>query len=153
VSAAMPVEAPFIYMIRFAKNINQDEAASLDYLPSDTVLISIYAEHTSPAKLKMDRNSSKILTVQFSDVTCNTLVDRTLFTPLDTPTALKIIDFIELNKEKNFIVHCKAGISRSAAVCLYINIMHGHILKSNFWRISRPNRYALGQLLTTRLEK
>lgn len=41
--------------------------------------------------------------------------------PLSTDEAKKILSFINDNKERTFLVHCWAGISRSAAIAKFIN--------------------------------
>ena len=121
-------------------------AARIESLDDNSVLISINEEDLPLRKLKLDRNSSKVLTVVFSDVTAKVNVKGLVYNPIDTEQALKILDFVNINKNKNFYVHCAAGVSRSAAICLYLNLVHGHELKPNFWSVSRPNPFVLGKL-------
>lgn len=45
--------------------------------------------------------------------------------------AKEIVDFCEKHKSNSIIVHCEAGISRSAAVALFINQSYGHRLIGN----------------------
>lgn len=49
-------------------------------------------------------------------------MDRIPVVPMNEHQGKQIVKFVEDNKDKNsFIVHCAAGISRSAAVAKYIN--------------------------------
>lgn len=138
-----------------AVNICHNEAADIKYLPSNTVLISINEQHADLYKLSLDRKNPNVLTVQFCDITGKYLDNRTnlLYLPMSEEIGLKILDFVNRNKDKDFIVHCAAGVSRSAAVCLYINTIFGHELKKNFWSLSRPNPFVYGRLLILRNRK
>lgn len=129
-----------------ATNICAGEAGEIKYLPNNTVMISINQEYEPLFRLKLDRNSSKILTLQFNDITA----PHDIFKPMTPEQGLKILDFININKGKDFIIHCAAGVSRSAAICLYLNIMEGYELKKDFWKISRPNPFILGRLMVLR---
>ncbi len=134
-----------------ATNISCYDAAKIEELPSNTVLISINEEWDELNPLKLDRQSSKILTIKFSDITSRTeTLEGKIYTPISGETVLKILDFININRNKNFLVHCARGISRSAAICLYLNIIHGHKLKDDFWKSARPNPYVLGKLMVAR---
>lgn len=134
-----------------AINIDKDEAKQIGYLPPNTVMISINSTYEPLYPLSLDRLSSKVLTVQFDDTTHSTKETRKKV--IDTATIYKILDFINLNKGKDFIVHCHAGFSRSAAVCLFLNIVEGYELKKNFWSTSEPNPYVVGRLLIERYKK
>jgi hypothetical protein len=138
-----------------AVNISFPEAGDIPGLDDNTVMISINEEYEPLRKLRIPRDSDKILTVRFSDITSRitrTIENETIiYEPINEITAHCILDFINKNADKNFIVHCKAGISRSAAVCLYIHIVYGHNLKLGFWTTSLPNKYVLGSLFYTNM--
>ena len=139
-----------------AINISCVEAETITRLPENTVMISINNEHEELHRLKLDRSkTNEILTLQFSDITSKQFdsFDGKSYNPLSVEQALKILDFININKDKNFIIHCSAGISRSSAVALYLNVFHGHELKPSFWKLCHPNRYVMGQLVVTRNNK
>jgi predicted protein tyrosine phosphatase len=136
-----------------AINISAPEAREITSLPNDTVLISINEEHEDLHPLKLDRNSSRILTVRFTDITSKVEYKGKTLYPIDYDTSLKILDFINRNLGKNFIVHCAAGISRSAAICLYLHIMHQYELKLGFWQKSHPNKMVLGSLIVAKYQK
>ncbi len=132
-----------------AINISAAEAATIEKLPNNTVVISINSTNGECYPLKIDRNSSKVLTLRFDDVTA---VKKRIYgegehTPITSDQAAELCNFIERNKESNFIIHCQAGISRSGAVALFIHRYYGHELKENFWKVSRPNYYVLGRLI------
>lgn len=136
-----------------AINISAYKAAEITKLPPNTVLISINREHAELFDLRLDRKDNRILTLQFSDITTNDEVNGIIFHTLDNLTALKILDFININKDKNFIIHCARGVSRSSAICLYIHLMYGHELKKDYWQKSNPNSMVLGQLFKWRFKK
>lgn len=130
-----------------AINICAPEAETFKFLPNNTVMISINQEEPHPLfPLKLDRNDSRILTVRFSDVTKEHEHHGEILHPINKETALQMLDFIERNKSKNFIIHCAAGISRSAAVAQFIHEKYGHELKPRFWSVSHPNNFVLGML-------
>ena len=135
-----------------ATNINHYVAEEIEELPSDTVLISINEEDEPAWNLKIDRNSNKLLTVKFSDITAKQTIHGRTYSPISQETALKILNFINLNKDKNIIINCTAGISRSGAVALYLHLFHGYELKPNFWKLSMPNKYVLGALILARFQ-
>ena len=133
-------------------NICAPEAGDIKYLPNNTVMISINRQNGELFRLKLDRSSSKILTVRFDDITSKYIDERTqkIYYPISDETALKILDFIEIHQGKDFIIHCAAGVSRSAAIALYLHLFHGYELKKRFWQTSNPNKYVLGQLIFSR---
>lgn len=133
----------------FAININAFAAEAIETLDDNTVLISINPEEPEELfRLKLDRNNPNILTVRFADVTKEHNYRGYIIRPISKETTLQILDFIEKNKDKNFIIHCAAGISRSAAVAQFISEAYGHGLKPNFWNVSHPNNYVLYMLRT-----
>jgi predicted protein tyrosine phosphatase len=133
-------------MTLWTKNICAREAEEIKYLPENTVLISINEEHGNfyPLQVSID---DRVLRLRFSDVT--TMInhrDGNQYLPISRETANKVVNFIEENKDKNFIVHCAAGVSRSSAVCMYIHLKYGHALRNAFWSLSEPNSFVLGRL-------
>ena len=44
---------------------------------------------------------------------------------MDLEDAKKIVDFVARNKERDFVIHCSAGISRSGAIGTYIQQNYG----------------------------
>jgi predicted protein tyrosine phosphatase len=134
-----------------ATNICKNTAKDIFVLPNNTVLISINEEHGEVYPLTVDRLSSKVLTLRFSDVTSkHTVLDGTVHLPINEKQCLQVLDFINIHQGKDFIVHCAAGISRSSAICMYLHLFHGYELKPNFWELSFPNAYVLGKLIITR---
>lgn len=60
------------------------------------------------------------------------------YLPPSKQDAAKIVDFLVKNRGKNFIVNCKAGISRSAAICKFLEECFGYEWESGKER-ARPN--------------
>ncbi len=131
-----------------AINISAREAAGIRELPNNTVLISINNSLDPLFTLQLDRQSSKVLTVVFDDITAPKQFEGTDLKVMDGDDTVKILDFINIHKDKNFIIHCAAGISRSAAVALFISRYYGHTLKDRYWSICHPNYYILGRLIS-----
>lgn len=133
-------------------NISAREAGNLKYLDSHSVMISINNTNDPLHDLRLDREDPRILTIVFDDVV-NVLTHKGLnYRPISDAEARQMYDFIRLNANKNFIVHCTAGVSRSAAVCLFLNTVFGHVLKEDFWKVSRPNALVLGKLFIAQHE-
>ena len=135
-----------------ATNIGWQEASKIKHLPNNTVLISINEEYDDLYPLELNRKDERILTVRFCDITAPREYNGKNIIPITNEIALKILDFININLGKDVIVSCAAGISRSAAICLYLNIIHGYELKHKYWHISRPYVFVLGRLIVKRRE-
>jgi predicted protein tyrosine phosphatase len=128
-----------------AINISADEAANIFQLPEDTVLISINNEHRDLYPLMFDGDN--VLRLVFSDIVSDKSYNGNVYRPIQPGHVVKILEFINDNLGKNFIVHCAAGVSRSSAVCLFLHLVHGYDLKPNFWHFSEPNSIVLRELI------
>jgi hypothetical protein len=76
-------------------NLNFDDVDPVAYGLSDNAISYTYEDVN---------NSNEYITVDF----------------FNSKMAERVVDFIERNKEKNFVIHCSAGISRSQAFVKYI---------------------------------
>lgn len=62
----------------------------------------------------------------------------------DANRAKKLIEFIEKNKDRDFAVHCDAGISRSPAVGMFISEKYGHDLEMHsYLNTEHHNKWVL----------
>lgn len=77
-----------------------------------------YLEDETTHWFKEEHNN--VLNLEFDDVTEDTNWNGKVFKAMTEKQADKCIDFIERNKEKDFLIHCKAGISRSGAFGQFI---------------------------------
>jgi predicted protein tyrosine phosphatase len=127
-----------------AINVAYDNAESIICLPDDTCLISIGNEHEAFWQLKVD--GPRVLRQVFSDITSDQERHNLRWKALPWDQACEIAEFINQHQDKKFVVNCHAGISRSAAVCLFIHKTYGHQLAPNFWALSQPNPYVFGTL-------
>lgn len=127
-----------------AINVPFDEAEKIETLPDDTRLISIYNDHEEFWKLKV--HGDKVHKQTFSDITADKQYSSRKYFAINYDQACEIVEFIEMNKDKNFIVNCHAGISRSAAICLFVHKTYGHELLPKFWTLSSPNPLVFGML-------
>ncbi len=130
-----------------AININWLQANSIQELPEDWVLISINDEYRDLYPLQLKRDSDNILTMVFTDSISDFERDGKTYHTLNQEMATRVVDFVRKYKDKNFVIHCQAGVSRSSAVALYIHLKYGHTLKDKFWEYSNPNTQVLGMLL------
>jgi predicted protein tyrosine phosphatase len=96
-----------------------------------------------------------ILPLQFDDIVPAyldnyTIAEKAKFTLFNENHAQKIIDFIKtMDMSKSVIVHCFAGISRSAAVACFIEFHENglHDMKELFSKFDIcPNLYVFGTL-------
>jgi predicted protein tyrosine phosphatase len=133
-----------------AKNIGLHDAQQITSLDDSEVLISI-GNHYGTEHVSIAGQEEKIFHAVFDDCTAKCQnANGEVFTPISSETSFELVKFIEKWKDKNFIIHCHAGISRSAAVCMFIHLIYGHALKENFWVVSHPNPYVLGMLISMR---
>ena len=126
-------------------NICKDAAEDIIYLPKNTCLISISDEDIPEWSLKV--SGENVLRLRFSDVRAVTIHKRKTYNPMTVADAQRIIEFIEKNKEKDMIVNCAGGVSRSSSVSFFAHLCYGYQLKPQFWQLSLPNPMCLGMLI------
>lgn len=95
------------------------------------------------------RHPAKILRLAFYDIEDNITEPRFANFRFNETHATDIINYLELHhkedKKYNLIVHCEAGVSRSAAVALFAhNYTKAHF--SNLSKTSHANSYIVGVL-------
>jgi len=82
-------------------------------IPKDNVvLIAIHEPDDTIHPPEKVEGFNDVLQMQFWDI--EEAIGR--YKPLDEIQAKELRDFIEKNKDKKFLIHCAAGISRSAGV-------------------------------------
>ncbi len=129
-----------------AWNVSRAEIEGLKEFPARAALISISDQHAPWPKLQFEKPDDMQWDGKFSDINTELLHDQNWLNPISVNQAAALVRFIEHNKDRHFIVHCEAGISRSAGVCLFIHYAYGHDLKGNFWNVSEPQPFLIGQL-------
>jgi predicted protein tyrosine phosphatase len=127
-----------------AVNIPKEQAEAILLLPEDSALISIGEEHEPFWNLQV--SGDRVARMVFSDVTTPTKKGDKCYNPIDGIQARALAEFIALHRHRKFIVNCRAGISRSAAICLFIHEQYGHHLKPYFWDLSHPNPWVFQSL-------
>lgn len=130
-----------------AVNISKEEAEAIIFLPDDSALISIGEEHEPFWNLQV--YGARVFRVAFSDITRPTRKGDNLYSPMSEAQAKRLAEFVDLHQHRKFIVNCRAGISRSAAVCLFISQQYGHSLKPHFWSLSHPNPWVVQKMGAT----
>jgi protein-tyrosine phosphatase len=134
-------------------NLSREAALDIERAPEDTVFISINDEYEEDVSLQF--HNVPILYLKFADLRGGYAVQHKekWYHPIQPEDTMKILSFIEEYKDKNIIVNCSAGISRSGAISIFIHLFYGHALKKDFWVFSRPNEYILGALINNHLNK
>ncbi len=135
-----------------AINVSSLGIENLKNLPDNWVVISISEEHGSEYKFKFE-DKNRILRLKFSDIGEIIESKGLTYHPISREQAKEVISFIEKNKEKNFLINCAAGISRSAAICLFLHLYYGYELKDKFWLLSEPNCFILGRLIIEKIKE
>lgn len=110
-------------------------------------VISITDPDSPLAKIN---GTNDILRLQFYDIdTPLKTLDNKIFYPMQMSDAIKIVQFIKsikLKKLKNIVVHCEAGLSRSAGIgagiAKYLYDNDNHI-----WNTKTPNYHCYKILL------
>lgn len=101
------------------------------------------------------REHPNVINLEFDDITEDIVKDGHKFSAMTEEQAKKIFDFIENNLGKNFSIHCRAGISRSGAVCSFILHMYDDIYIQHFSEMCRmrPNNHVFALLKRCYYEK
>lgn len=95
------------------------------------------------------KDHPNVLNLDFDDITEDKMYKGHLFKAMSEEQADKCIEFIENNKNKNFEIHCTAGISRSGAVSQFIfefynqDKVYSEADFEYFNRHIRPNNHVL----------
>lgn len=102
---------------------NRAHAEAVNPIPN-TVVISI-SNPGLPARLKDGWEA--VLRLEFHDVV-TIPVGMPECVPFHDGHVVEIHDFVEENLDKDFMVHCDAGMSRSVAVGVFLQDVHGYTL-------------------------
>lgn len=86
---------------------------------NEVAFISILDEDNEE---KLYPESDNFLQVKMWDIDKRVVTDKGKVFELPSDAELtKIVEFCEKHKDKDFVIHCSAGISRSGAVAKYLN--------------------------------
>ena len=98
---------------------------------NDNLINSRWSSNGSKAKITPDAWKD-VLFLEFHDVDCNPQGFK--YTVFDENLSQQIIDFCEKHKDDvdQIIVHCEAGISRSAGVSKFIAMIYNLDFPSNY---------------------
>lgn len=121
------------------------ETLSAEKLQGNAAIISIGEENGDQPKL--DRFTCPILKLKFSDVVDSLEGEGYKLTPLSLNQATEIIEFVEATEFKLILIHCTAGVSRSAGVVLGLNTLFKWDMPKDFWTNSDPNPQVVGQII------
>lgn len=91
-------------------------------------------------------NHSNVLNLEFDDVAHDIVWDDYKAYVITPKQAQEIIDFIEANLGKRFYIHCRAGVSRSGAICDFIKHNYDYYKDSEGGQHIRPNVAVLSAL-------
>ncbi len=111
--------------------ICEDKGWNDSKVPNDIAFISIIgSEHGRNVFIGNERTHwfkekhENVLNLEFDDVEVEFEYKGGVILPISEEQAKETFDFIEYNLGKDFLIHCKAGISRSAAVGRFIVEMY-----------------------------
>lgn len=74
------------------------------------------AQHYRFANEHYLKDNDNILNIEFDDIEDDIEIDKLTFRTITQEQADKIVDFIESHLDCDFIIHCRAGKSRSQAI-------------------------------------
>jgi predicted protein tyrosine phosphatase len=114
----------------------------------DIVLISITEPNNDYIPDEYKNGFNDVLETKFWDIERDTTdFDGTFYPMISRDEAKKIKDFIVKNKDKKFLIHCAAGVSRSAGVgcaveCIVNYDSDVYYYKTSYSDIKNHKRYA-----------
>lgn len=91
-------------------------------------------------------NQSETLKISFSDFTKPEDIRPGDYPPT-AEIAKEILTFILQNRGKNFIINCAAGISRSGAICKFLEDVFDYEWPEQYKKLSSPNRLLYNLLI------
>lgn len=111
-------------------------------VPNDIAIISINYSNLVENERHICKSNTNVLNLNFDDVDPTTYglsedescyIDNDIILVFFTnEMAKQVVEFIEANKNKNFYIHCSAGISRSQAIVKYIkNVYYEYDWETN----------------------
>lgn len=83
-------------------------------------------------------NHPNVLNLDYDDLFSDKMYEGHLFKAMSDDQALESVEFIERNLNKNFYIHCHAGISRSQAYFRFITDFYPQIYTSTCGRKENP---------------
>jgi predicted protein tyrosine phosphatase len=118
-------------------NIPKAVVEFVDIKYPDFVLISITETSSEKGTLRVPSCCKDVLYLQFHDID----KDRENLTLFSRKHAKEILEFFNKykNKTKNIIIHCTAGISRSAGVAAALYRIYYGENDTNYWSSFMPN--------------
>lgn len=107
--------------------IHLSQAAAVALTPDDRALISI--RDTNAGTPPLQPGWQDILFLQFDDVSehAEFITRRAGGNPPNRTHCEAIVEFAKTHHDRSIIVHCWAGVSRSAATCLALEAMGWHL--------------------------
>ena len=99
--------------------------------------ISICGTIDSGEKHKLDPDFFNVLNLDFDDIGEEEIPwGNYVLKGISDSDAEAVVKFIEKNKDKNFMIHCRAGQSRSQAIIRYVLDFYGG---EDEWEINKDN--------------
>lgn len=90
-------------------------------------------------------NHSNVLNQEFDDITEDCIYNKVKLRAMTQEQAAEMLEFIESNIGKEFVIHCYAGVSRSQAVRVFITAMYQGYAENDI-SAATPNVHVLAML-------
>jgi protein tyrosine/serine phosphatase len=145
ITESLPVKEKFMIHVMgisdFVNTMRQNNLNDYNIEDSkDLAIISIVCENSRFIPFKhgtndehhFKQNHANVLNMEFYDIDREEVFEGRKYLPFSSDQAKRLIDFIEINQNKNYIIHCHAGISRSGAVGQFITDFYGWADKATF---------------------
>ena len=124
-------------------NIEDDTTEAFISIIGTPECNSFYLEEPDAAHI-IERDHNNWINLEFDDISRDLVWKGHKFKAITQEQADKIFNFIESNVGKDFIIHCRAGHSRSFAVGKFLVNFYRYTLKTPDW--NTPNSAVYGNL-------
>lgn len=108
-------------------------------------VLKYYLEETD-TKHWLKNNHINVLNLEFDDASCDTQFEAYKAFAISEKQAEQIVNFVEENKGKTIICHCRAVLSRSYAIALWISKNFDGYSDIEEYKKGHPNMEVLRKL-------